>query len=93
SVRASAMAVTNSIGRLCTAAGPLVAGAIATGWFDGDIAMAATVISALIVIAFIGLAFLPETNGRFLHSEVEKEAGADAGESVSPMSAIPLSDR
>ncbi len=93
SVRASAMAVTNSIGRLCTAAGPLVAGAIATGWFDGDIAMAATVISALIVIAFIGLAFLPETHGRFLHSEVEKEAGADAAESVSPMSAIPLSDR
>jgi MFS family permease len=72
SVRASAMAVTNSIGRLCTAAGPLVAGAIATGWFDGDIAMAATVISALMVIAFIGLAMLPETRGRFLCADAER---------------------
>jgi MFS family permease len=89
SVRASAMAVTNSIGRLCTAAGPLVAGVIATGWFDGDIAMAATVISALIVIAFIGLAFLPETHGRFLHTEVEKEPAADVGGSVSPSAATP----
>ena len=85
SVRASAMAVTNSIGRLCTAAGPLVAGAIATGWFDGDIAMAATVISALMVIAFIGLAFLPETHGRFLHSEVVDEAAADTEEPATPL--------
>jgi MFS family permease len=77
SVRASAMAVTNSIGRLCTAAGPLVAGAIATGWFDGDIAMAATVISALMVIAFVGLAMLPETHGRFLHAEADSRADAD----------------
>jgi MFS family permease len=77
SVRASAMAVTNSIGRLCTAAGPLVAGAIATGWFDGSIAMATTVISALMVIAFAGLAVLPETHGRFLHAEGTEQTDGD----------------
>jgi len=69
SVRASAIAVTNSIGRFCTAAGPLFAGAIATGWFGGSIAMATTVVSALIVIALVGLVRLPETHGRFLHGE------------------------
>jgi MFS family permease len=78
SVRASAMAVTNSIGRLFTAAGPLVAGAIATGWFDGSIGMATTVISALMVIAFIGLAMLPETHGRFLHAEAERDSAGGA---------------
>lgn len=78
SVRASAMAVTNSIGRLCTAAGPLVAGAIATGWFGGSIGMATTVISALMVIAFVGLALLPETHGRFLHSEAEPDTAEGA---------------
>ena len=69
SVRASAMAVTNSIGRFFTAAGPLFAGAIATGWFGGSIGMATTVVSALIVIVFIGLVRLPETHGRFIHGE------------------------
>jgi hypothetical protein len=43
SVRASAMAVTDSIGRLFTAAAPLAAGVIATHWFSGSIAMATTV--------------------------------------------------
>lgn len=85
SVRASAIAVTNSIGRLFTAAGPLVAGAIATGWFGGSIAMATTVISALMVIAFIGLAFLPETHGRFLHAEVEKEHVHEAQKHAQPV--------
>lgn len=70
SVRASAMAVTNSIGRLCTAAGPLVAGLIATSWFGGSIAMATTVVSALIVVSLIGLTRLPETHGRFVHGEI-----------------------
>jgi MFS family permease len=69
SVRASAMAVTNSIGRFFTAAGPLFAGVIATSWFGGSIAMATTVVSALIVIVFIGLFRLPETHGRFIHGE------------------------
>ncbi|QDO25649.1 MFS transporter [Streptomyces sp. S1A1-8] len=68
SVRASAIAVTNSIGRFLTAAGPLSAGAIATTWFDGNLARATTAVSMLIVIAFIGLWFTPETHGRFLYS-------------------------
>ena len=89
SVRASAMAVTNSIGRLCTAAGPLVAGAIATGWFDGSIGMATTVISALMVIAFVGLALLPETHGRFLHAEADKESAQDAPQAVAPATPSP----
>ncbi|GGJ59839.1 MFS transporter [Streptomyces brasiliensis] len=66
-VRASAMAVTNSIGRFFTAAGPLVAGTIATTWFGGSLAGATTAVSMLIVIAFIGLWFTPETHGRFLY--------------------------
>ncbi|WP_433288051.1 MFS transporter [Pseudonocardia sp. CA-142604] len=69
SVRASALAVTNSIGRLFTAAGPLLAGAIATQWFGGSLALATTAVSALIVIAFIGLAFTPETHGEFLFDD------------------------
>jgi hypothetical protein len=64
------MAVTNSIGRLCTAAGPLVAGLIATSWFGGSIAMATTVVSALIVVSLIGLMRLPETHGQFVHGEI-----------------------
>lgn len=71
SVRASAMAVTNSIGRMFTAAGPLFAGIIATNWFGGSIALATTMVSALIVIAFLGLARLPETHGKFIHGETD----------------------
>jgi MFS family permease len=82
SVRASAMAVTNSIGRFFTAAGPLFAGAIATGWFGGSIAMATTVVSALIVIAFVGLAFLPETHGQFVHGEAPIAAADDAESAI-----------
>jgi MFS family permease len=70
SVRASAMAVTNSVGRLFTAGGPLFASMMATSWFGGSIAMATVVVSALIVIALIGLLRLPETHGQFLHGEI-----------------------
>ena len=66
SVRASALALTNSIGRLCTAVGPLVAGAIATAWFGGDLGAATTVVCLLVVVSFVGLALVPETHGRFL---------------------------
>jgi MFS family permease len=65
-VRASAIAVTNSIGRLLTAAGPLVTGVIATQWFGGSLSLAATAVSALILISLIGLALVPETHGAFL---------------------------
>ncbi len=77
SVRASALAVTNSIGRLCTAAGPMVAGLIATVWFGGSLALATTVMSCLIVIAFIGLALVPETRGRFLYPDSAGAAPAE----------------
>ncbi|MEU3986409.1 MFS transporter [Streptomyces sp. NPDC026672] len=79
SVRASAMAVTNSIGRFLTAAGPLVAGTIATAWFDGSLARATTAVSLLIVIAFVGLWFTPETHGRFLYP-----GASDAPEQTTP---------
>jgi MFS family permease len=69
SVRASALAVTNSIGRLFTAAGPMVAGLIATHWFGGSLAMAATAVSGLILMSFIGLALVPETRGRFIFAD------------------------
>jgi hypothetical protein len=41
--------------------------------------MATTVISALMVISFVGLALLPETHGRFLHAEADKESAQDEG--------------
>ncbi|MCU1660802.1 MAG: major facilitator superfamily 1 [Pseudonocardia sp.] len=69
SVRASALAVTNSIGRLLTAAGPLLAGVIASQWFGGSLALATTAVCGLIVISFIGLALTPETHGHFLYSD------------------------
>ena len=61
--RASAIAVTNSIGRLATAAGPLLAGIIATQWFGGSLALAIASVSGLVVLAIIGLVMLPETHG------------------------------
>ena len=84
-VRASAMAVTNSIGRFFTAAGPLFAGALATGWFGGSLALAATAVSALLVIAFIGLAFTPETHGRFLTPNPPAPKPGNPRDAVAPM--------
>ncbi len=37
SVRATGMALANSVGRYITAAGPLIAGVIAASWFGGDL--------------------------------------------------------
>lgn len=62
-VRASAVAVTNSIGRLLTAAGPLVAGIIAVQWFGGSLPLAIASVSGLVLLAVVGLAKLPETHG------------------------------
>ena len=42
SVRATGMAVCNSVGRYITALGPLIAGVIAASWFGGDLGMATT---------------------------------------------------
>ena len=81
SVRASALAMTNSVGRLFTAAGPLLAGVIAGAWFGGNLSAATTVVCLLIVVSFVGLALLPETRGRFLFAP-ETGTAMGAGESV-----------
>lgn len=61
SMRASGIALANSIGRYVTAAGPLVAGVIASSWFDGNLGVATAVLAATGIIALIGLYFAPET--------------------------------
>jgi MFS family permease len=66
-VRATAISLTNSTGRVLTAIGPLVAGSIAVLWFGGDLGLAIAVISSLIGLALLGLVFLPETHGRFVY--------------------------
>ncbi|MDX1875827.1 MFS transporter [Mycolicibacterium sp. 120266] len=63
SVRATALAVCNSVGRYVTALGPLTAGVIASSWFDGDLGIATASVSAVGLIAVIGLAFATETKG------------------------------
>ncbi len=63
SVRATALAVCNSVGRYITALGPLTAGVIASSWFDGNLGIATASVSAIGLIAVIGLAFAHETRG------------------------------
>ncbi len=64
SVRATALAVCNSVGRYVTALGPLTAGGvIAASWFDGNLGIATASVSAIGLIAVIGLAFARETRG------------------------------
>ncbi|WHX23983.1 MFS transporter [Streptomyces malaysiensis subsp. malaysiensis] len=69
SVRATGMALCNSVGRLITAAGPLVASVIAASWFGGDLGLATTCVAAVGLIAVAGLAFAPETRGAELPSD------------------------
>ncbi|WP_420123118.1 MFS transporter [Nakamurella sp.] len=69
SVRATGMALANSVGRYITAAGPLIAGVIAASWFGGDLGLATTCVAAFGVIALVGLAFAPETKGAPLPSD------------------------
>ncbi|MFE9352766.1 MFS transporter [Streptomyces olivaceoviridis] len=69
SVRATGMALSNSVGRLITAAGPLVAGVIAVSWFGGDLGLATTCVAAVGLTAAAGLAFAPETRGLDLPSD------------------------
>ncbi|MFN6545054.1 MFS transporter [Mycolicibacterium nivoides] len=64
SVRATALAVCNSVGRYITALGPLTAGVIAASWFDGNLGFATASVSAVGLIAVIGLAFARETRGQ-----------------------------
>ena len=69
SVRATALAVCNSVGRYVTALGPLTAGAIATSWFGGNLGLATACVAALGLVAVIGLAFAGETRGRPLPTD------------------------
>ncbi|WP_432542192.1 MFS transporter [Kineococcus sp. SYSU DK002] len=69
SVRATAIAFCNSVGRIVTATGPLVAGVMATSWFAGDLGLATTVIAALGLIGLVGVAFARETRGRALPTD------------------------
>ncbi|MDF2824594.1 MAG: transporter [Mycobacterium sp.] len=69
SVRATALAVCNSVGRLLTAFGPLTAGVIATSWFGGNLGLATASVAATGVIALVGLAFAAETRGLPLPSD------------------------
>ena len=63
SVRATALAVSNSVGRFVTALGPLGAGVIAASWFGGNLGVATATVAALGLIAVVGLAFAAETRG------------------------------
>jgi MFS family permease len=69
SVRATALALCNSVGRYITALGPLTAGAIATSWFDGNLGLATASVTALGLIAVVGLAFARETRGEPMPSD------------------------
>jgi hypothetical protein len=71
-VRATALAVGNSVGRYLTAFGPLVAGVIATSWFGGNLGLATASVAALGLIALIGLAYAPETRGKPLPSDSDE---------------------
>ncbi|MFG6401559.1 MULTISPECIES: MFS transporter [unclassified Microbacterium] len=73
SVRATAIAFCNSVGRIVTAAGPLIAGVIATSWFAGNLGIATTVIAAFGVIGLVGVAFAAETRGRPLPTDTPTE--------------------
>lgn len=71
SVRATAIATCNSVGRFVTALGPLTAGAIATSWFGGNLGLATASVAALGLIAVIGLGFAKETQGQPLPVDPE----------------------
>lgn len=64
STRASAIATSNAVGRLFTAAGPLVAVSIAGRFFGGDLGVAVTAVAALAVLGVAGALFAPETRHR-----------------------------
>ena len=66
SVRATALALSNSVGRFITAAGPLVAGLIAASVFNGSLGIATACIAALGIIGPIGVLFARETRGKAL---------------------------
>ncbi|MFI9415100.1 MFS transporter [Nocardia gamkensis] len=70
STRVSALVVGNSVGRLLTAPGPLIAGSIASRYFHGNLGTAVTVIAALMLLTIIGALAGPETKGVALEQTV-----------------------
>jgi len=66
SVRTTGLALANSVGRLVTVPGPLVAGTIATNWFAGDLGMAVATTSCLLILTLVGVVMAEETRGRGL---------------------------
>lgn len=80
SVRATALAVCNSVGRYLTALGPLAAGVIATSWFGGNLGMATASVAAFGLIAVVGLAFARETRGETMPTDPAVVTPAPAAE-------------
>ena len=80
SVRATALAVCNSVGRYLTALGPLAAGVIATSWFGGNLGMATASVAAFGLIAVVGLAFARETRGETMPTDPAAVTPAPAAE-------------
>lgn len=78
-VRASAIAISNSVGRLFPAAGPLVGATIAGQFFGGNLGMAVTGISALAVLGVIGVVLIPESRGVQLEDVSESGGAAYSG--------------
>lgn len=76
SVRATALATCNSVGRIVTALGPLTASAIATSWFGGNLGMATASVAALGLVAVVGLGFAKETRGLPLPTDADVPSGA-----------------
>jgi len=64
-VRTTAVSLANNIGRLITAPGPFVAGALVAN-FGGSFGMATTIVSSFLLISFVALIFARETHGKFL---------------------------
>ncbi|MCU1687401.1 MAG: transporter [Amycolatopsis sp.] len=77
-VRASAIATSNSVGRLFTAAGPLIAGSLATQFFGGDLGIAVAVIASLAVLGIIGVLLAPETRNLPLAEPATEPAAVPA---------------
>jgi MFS family permease len=76
SVRTSGLALANSVGRLVTVPGPLVAGTIATNWFAGDLGLAVATTSCLLFLTLVGVLMAEETRGRGLPEDAVTPSNA-----------------
>ena len=71
-VRASAICVTNSVGRFLTAPGPLVAGSIAVTFFGGNLGLAVTALNGFLVLGVIGALLSRETRDDYRPSTADR---------------------